>query len=429
MALIVLGLSHHTAPLPARERVAYSPEQTVEALRELKTKHAVPQAILLSTCNRTELYALVGNVELALPDLRQRLFFERLGEQNGEPAMLYEWQNEKAVRHFFRVACGLDSMVVGENEILGQVRSAVELSRTAETVGTVFQRLADRAFHLGRRARAETEIGAGAVSIAYAAIELAEKVYQNLEGRGVLLVGAGEHGRLCAEHLLSRKVAPLLIANRTPEKAEALAARLGGETVAFDRIGDVLDQIDVVVSTTSAPGTIIGYDLVRHALRRRAGRSLVMLDVAVPRDIDTAVARLPNTFLFDMDAIREIVEQNLARRRADAPAVESMVDAEVERFMGWWDGLGTGPVIRDLHRRFDAIRIQEIARNAKRFAAEDREQLEVFSSALVRKLLMGVVMEIKHYRTDDPVQVERLATLRELFDLDAPDPEEDEAET
>lgn len=423
MGLIVLGMNHRTAPLPARERVAYSPEQAVEALRQLKQSHNVPQAMLLSTCNRTELYAIVGSAESTLPDLKRKLFLERLGAQNGSGTMIYEWADDAAVKHFFRVACGLDSMVLGEHEILGQFRNAFELSRAAETVGTVFDRLASRAFHLGKRARAETGIAAGAVSLAYAAVELAEKIFQSLEGRGVLLLGAGEHGRLCAEHLLSRKVSPLLIANRTAAKAEALAERLAGATVPLDRISEVFDQVDIVVSTTGAQEPIIDYRLLHDALRHRSGgRSLVLLDVAVPRDVDPDVDRLRNVFRFDIDALQEIVEQNLERRRQDTPAVETMVETEVRRFMGWWDSLGTGPVIRDLHRHFETIRAREVERNAKRFTAEDRQQLEVFTSTLVRKLLMGVTMEIKHYRSDDPVQVERLATLRELFGLDGESP-------
>jgi glutamyl-tRNA reductase len=327
MSLIVLGISHRSAPLPAREQVVYSPEQALEALRLLKSRHNVPQAMLLSTCNRTELYALVGSAEQALPDLKRALFLERLGAHNGAGSMIYERADAEAVKHLFRVACGLDSMVLGEHEILGQFRNAFELSRTAETVGTVFDRLASRAFHLGKRARTETGIAAGAVSLAYAAVELAEKIFDSLEGRGVLLLGAGEHGRLCAEHLLSRKVSPLLIANRTPAKAEELAARMGGATLPLERIAEAFDQVDIVVSTTGAQTPIIGHEMLRGALRHRAGgRSLVLLDVAVPRDIDPGVDRLRNVFRFDIDALQEIPEPALradprARGRAQRQAL------------------------------------------------------------------------------------------------------------
>ncbi len=425
MGLIVVGLNHRTAPLPLRERVTYNSEQAVEMLRDLKRLHEVPQAMLLSTCNRTELYAIVGDPQFTLPALKHKLFYERLGELNGRGSLLYEWEDAAAVKHFFRVACGLDSMVLGENEILGQVKGAFELSLHAETVGTVFHRLTSRAFRLGKRARAETGIGEGAVSVAYAAVELAEKIFQSLEGRGVLLLGAGENGRLCAEHLLSRRVAPLYIANRTPEKAEALAERLGGETVPFERIGDYLDQVDIVVSTTGAERPLVGYDLVRQAMWKRAVRSLVFIDVAVPRDIDPAVDRLQNVFRFDIDALGHVVEENVERRRADAPAVETMVEAEVQLFMRWWGSLGSGPVIRDLNRLFDQISAKEIERNAKRFAPEDRSQLETFTRTLTRKLLTGLTLEIKHYNSDDPLHVERLATLRELFRLDGEEPDEE----
>jgi len=425
VGLIVLGMSHRTAPVRLREQVAYSPEQTVEVLRELKQRHAVPQAILLSTCNRTELYAMVGESERLLPDLRQELFFRRLGDHDGSGDLVYERRNADAVQHFFRVACGLDSMVLGENQILGQVRNAFELALNAEAVGTIFHRLASRAFRLSKRVRTETEIGAGAVSLAYAAVELAQKIFQSLERRGVLLVGAGDHGRLCAEHLLTRRVAPLLIANRTAAKAEELAARLGGEAVPFERIGEALDQVDIVVSTTGSTQPIIDREMVRAAMRRRAARPLVLADLAVPRDIDPSVDRLPGVFRFDIDALEGIIEQNIAHRRTATSVVEKLVEQEVTSFMAWWDSLGNGPVIRDMNRLFDGIRAREVERNAGRFVPEDRAQLETFTRNLTRKLLMGVTLEIKHYRGDDPVQVERLAILRRLFGLDESDPDDE----
>ncbi len=430
MGLVVLGLNYRTAPLGIRERVVYTPEQAVTKLRDLKQHHAVPQAMLLSTCNRTELYAMVGSGGERLPELRQGLFYDRLGTEPDGDRLLYEWQDAAAVRHLFRVACGLDSMVLGEHEILAQVKAAYELSRSAETAGTVFHRLASRAFNLGKRARSETGIGSGGVSVAYAAIELAEKVFQRLEGRGALLVGAGENGRLCAERLLSRGVSPLIIANRTPAKADALAERLGGEPLPLARIGEVLDQVDIVVTTTGAELPIIDYALVRPAAGRRSGRSLVFVDVAVPRDVDPGVDRLQNVFRFDLDAVQAIVERNLERRREDAPAVEAMVETEVHRFMDWWSRIGTGPVIRDLNLRFETVRAAELERNARRFPAAEREQIERFTRTLVRKLLLDVTLEIKHYQADDPVQAERLASLRELFRLDRdeepPEAEQDE---
>jgi glutamyl-tRNA reductase len=426
MGLILIGLNHKTASLPVREEVAYSPEEAEAALKRLKDLHQVPQAFLLSTCNRTELYAMVADADAVIPQIKEAMFHQRLSDRNGSrDDLLYLQRDAEAVKHLFRVACGLDSLVLGEQEILGQVKSAIEISRNAETVGTIFDRLANHTFKVGKRARSETRIGHGAISVAYAAVELAEKIYQSLEGGGALLVGAGENGALCAQHLLSRKVAPFFIANRTLERAEKLARRLGGETVAFDDIERVLARVDIVVSTTGASGTIIEAETVRNVMKKRDGRALAFIDIAVPRDIDPDVDSIPNVFRFDMDALDSIVDLSLSRRRGEVPTVEKMIDSEVEGFMKWWAGLASGPVIRDLHETFEAIREREVARNEKRFKDADREQLEVFTRNLIRKLLSGPAQRIKQYRAGDPVEMERLAALREVFHLDEGGGEDD----
>jgi glutamyl-tRNA reductase len=417
MSLILVGLNHDTAPLPVRERVAYSKEEAVTVLRALKAEHAVPQALLLSTCNRTELYALVPDATRDLPRVRDALFVPRL--QNGDSRCLYARENASAVEHLFRVACGLDSMVLGEQEILGQVKTAYELSRDAETVGALFHRLASQAMHVGKRARTETRIGHGAISVAFAAVELAEKVFQRLDGKGVLLIGAGENGALCAQHLVARNARPLLIANRTLEKAEALADRMEGETVSMDRLVEAMARVDIVVSTTGASGSIVDVDMVREVMRLRDGKALVLVDIAVPRDVDPGVDRIPNVFRFDLDTLKSVVEQSVARRHREVPAVERLIQTEVAGFMKWWESLASGPVIRDLHAAFEAIRSAEVAKNAKRFQDADHEQLEIFSRNLLRKVLMAASMEMKGYRQDDPVAMERLAAVREVFRLDA----------
>jgi glutamyl-tRNA reductase len=423
MSLVLVGLNHETAPLPVRERVAYSRDEAVSALQELKP--LVPQALLLSTCNRTELYALLAD-PADLPRVKERLFFRKF-QGNGSDNYLYERSNEDVVRHLFRVACGLDSMVLGEQEILGQVKHAYEISRQAETVGTLFHRLAEQAVHVGKRARTETQIGFGPVSVAFAAVELAEKIFQKLEGRGVLLVGAGENGALCAQHLQARKAEPFLIANRTPERAEILARDLGGETIAWEGLASALTRVDIVVATTAAPHAIIQPEMVRDAMRKREGKPLLLVDLAVPRDIDPEVDRIQSVFRFDLDALKGVVDTSVTRRRKEVPAVEHLVTDEVEGFMRWWDSLASGPVIRDLHQAFESVRVHELEQNAKRFKDEDRAQLEVFSRNLVRKLLMSASIELKEQKDGDPAALERLATVRRIFRLDAKD-EQDEGD-
>jgi glutamyl-tRNA reductase len=419
MGLVLIGLNHETASLDARERVVYTADDAVAALRTLKESQRVAQAFLLSTCNRTELYALMPDPDADIPRVKEALFYPRLSRENGSgDHLLYSRSDAAAVQHLFRVSCGLDSMVLGEQEILGQVKTAYEISRRAETVGTIFHRLAHQAFRVGKRARTETQIGYGAVSVAYAAVELAEKVFQSLRGRGALLVGAGENGELCARHLLSRGVNPFFIANRTLERAECLARDLGGDTVSLDRMGEAMAQVDIVVTTTGATGAIIDEDMVRGIMDEREGRALVFVDIAVPRDVDPEVDRVPNVFRFDMEALKDIVDRTVQRRMKEVPVVERLVASEVEGFMKWWESLASGPVIRDLHEAFEAVRAREHKKNVKRFGDEDREQLEIFSRNLMRKLLMEPTLEIKRFRTDDPVDTEQLAAIRRVFRLD-----------
>ncbi len=422
MGLVLIGLSHRTTPLDLRQQVVYSADETIQTLRRLKADQQVPQALLLSTCNRTEIYALAADSEELMSRLRVEIFEARLQGYDGESEeLLYRETGDAAVAHLFRVACGLDSMILGEQQILGQVKEAYELSLKATAVGSVMHRLVTGAVRAGKRARSETKIGYGSVSVASAAVELAEKVFESLDRRGALLIGAGENGRLCAQHLLSRNVEPLLIANRTMAKAEALAHELGGETVPFDGIAEALTRVDVVVATTSAPDPIISRQHVRLAMKKRGQRALVLLDIAVPRDIAPNVDDIANVFRFDMDALQGITDRNCARRKEEIPVVERLVDSEVDNFMRWWATLDAGPTIRDLHRHFEQIREFEFSKNAKRFGT-DKQQVETFSKNLARKLLMGVTREIKQYKKDNPMQAERLAALREMFGLDDDEP-------
>lgn len=416
MNLVAIGLNHRTAPLRVREGLVFSPEDTIDTLRELKEDPHVGQAMLLSTCNRTEVYAFgKGNT---LDRVWKTVFAPRMPSRSD---CIYDLHQRDTVEHLYRVASGLDSMVVGEDQILGQVRKAYELSRTAASLGAVLHRMASGALRVGKRARSETGINSGAVSVASIAIELAEKVLGELTGRRALLVGAGDNAEVVAQHLLSRGVGSLTIINRTFAKAEALAQQLGGDCAPWHELGACLADADVVVSTTGSPEPVMDRTLLDPVMRSRGQRALVLLDIAVPRDIHPDVDQLPNLFRFDMDAFDDIVAGNLERRRHEIPRVEALIENEVSSFFTWWSSLDAGPVIRDLHQSFESIRARELDRNAQRFAEEDQEQLDVFSRHLVRKLLNGVTQEIKGYRRDDPVHMERLAGLRTVFGLRDPD--------
>jgi glutamyl-tRNA reductase len=414
MHLVLVGLNHKTAPLDLRDRLVYDRRDALAALRRLRNSRELPQCLLLSTCNRTEVYALGRDAEEVAARVREVVFASRV---EAAPEMLYRRQGKAAATHLFRVACGLDSLVLGEQQILGQVKQAYQLSHDAESAGSVLHRLIQGAFRAAKQSRTQTRIGAGAVSVASVAVELAEKVYQSLEGKHALLVGAGENGEQCARHLLARDIASLTITNRTLAKAEALAASLGGDAASFDELGDALVRADIVVSTTGASEPIIDARLMKRAMRARGHAAMVIVDIAVPRDVAAEVDSLANVFLFDMDALSQVANANYERRRTEIPKVEALIEHEVDVFCRWWGSLDAGPVIRDLHQSFEEIRAFEIEKNAKRFLNEDRKQLDLFSRNLVRKLLMGVTQEIKSYSRDDPVEMERLATLRDVFHL------------
>ncbi len=415
MKLVAVGLSHKTAPLDLRERLVYERDDALATLRRLRAEHDLTQCLLLSTCNRTELYTIGTEPEELDRLVREQVFTPRAGALDDR--VLYRLDGREAVRHLYRVACGLESLVLGEQQILGQVKHAYQLAQRAETAGSVLHRLVRGAFRAGKRSRTETAIGQGAVGVASIAVELAEKVYQTLEGKHALLIGAGANGEHCARHLLAHDVETLTIANRTAEKAEALALDLGGDTVPFDALDSALARADIVVATTGSPEPFIDAARVRHAMRARGHVAMVILDIAVPRDVAPDVDEVANVFRFDMDALTGIAEENVERRRSEIPKVEELVGHEVESFLRWWGSLDAGPVIRDLHQSFEEIRAHELERNVRRFTNEDREQLDTFSRNLVRKLLMGVTQEIKTYRRDDPIEMERLATLRDLFHL------------
>lgn len=427
MALVMLGLNHRTASLREREQVVFPPGEAVGMLRRLRENEIIHQGLLLSTCNRTELYAVVNDPQQALERLRRDVFLARYDELTRDSSVLYQHQGPEAVNHLFRVSCGLDSMILGEQEILRQMKAAYEASRRAEAAGTLLHRLAHQAFRVGKRARSRTEIGLGAVSVAFAAVELAEKIFGDLSGRAALLVGAGENGALCARHLRSRRVSPLLITNRTAERATELAADLGGHPVPWEDLPEALRQAEIVVSTTGAPEPVITERMVREALRGEEERQRLFIDIAVPRDVDPAVENIRGVFRFDMESLENVVEGSVSRREKEVPLVEELIAHEVSGFMRWWESLAYGPLIRDLHAKFDEVRLHELERNSKRFVEEDREQLDTFSRTLVRKLLMGVATEIKQYRPDDPVAMERLAALRHVFGLDPTVDEEEEA--
>jgi glutamyl-tRNA reductase len=374
-SLVLVGVSHHRAPVELRERAALDREQAAELARRLAGETG--EAVCLSTCNRTELYVADESAEEAGRKGEAALL--ALEAELG-PA-LYRLRDEAAALHLFRVAAGLDSMVPGEGEILGQVRAAYEAGAT----GRLLDRLFRDALRAGRKARTETAIGESPASTSSAAAALAEQVFGDLRGRRILLIGAGKVGELAARNLLSRGAEIAVVANRTVDRAAVLAEQLGGTALPLDRVEEELTRADVVLSSTSAPGWILDRPAVERLLPARRGRPLFLIDLAVPRDLDPAIHELEGCYLYDIDDLAAVVSETLAGRRREAERAEAIVAAEAERFREWQAALDVVPAIASLRARAEEIRAAEL-RRAKLSDAE-RRAAESVTAAVLNKLL------------------------------------------
>jgi len=388
MRLVLVGTSHHGAPIELRERVALDREQG----RELAARLAAGggEAVCLSTCNRTELYVAGADAEAA-----ERTAVAALAELEPQVEQaLYRLHDHAAALHLFRVAAGLDSLVPGEGEILGQVRAAYELG----TTGTLLDRVFRQALHAGRKVRAQTAIGESPASVSSAAAALAEQVFGDLDGRSILLVGAGKISEQAARNLLTRRARIAFVANRTLDRAEELARRFGAEPLPLDRIEDELVTADVVVASTSAPGYVLDAETVARAVRQRRGRQLLLIDLAVPRDLDPAIHELTGCYLFDIDDLEAIVAETLSGRRGEAERAESIVNVEAEKFHEWQASLEVVPAIASLRARAEEIRAAEL-RKAEgllgRLDEGQRKAVESITAQIVNKLLHLPTVRLK----------------------------------
>jgi len=428
--LLLVGTDHRSAPLALRERVAYDEDAVEELLVHLLARDEVAEAVVLSTCNRTEIYAVPrdgGDGDRLYRSVLEQTFLSRAPEIERE-GRLYVRRDGEAARHLLAVAAGLESMVLGEPEILGQVRHAAELASAVGSAGPVALRLLRSAAEAGRRARGETAIGTGAVSLGYAVVELATNVFRDLGGVRVLVVGAGETARQVVRNLTERGATDVRVANRGRERAEALAADF--PTV---RLLPLVERhqacraADLVVTTTSAPRPLFERHQLDHAQSRRASRPLLVVDLGVPRNVDPAVGELDNLFLHSIDSLEGLIERNLRRRRDEVPRVEEIVEQELARFHSWYRALAAEPLVARLQKQAEAIRRRELEAARNRFPAETHDELDRFTRSLVRKLLHNPSSRLRGDAGAD--QLRRLDLVAELFRLDEPGAEGERAAT
>lgn len=384
MAVIVLGVSHRGAPLDVREKLAFRSVEVLPALERMRARSGANEGVLLSTCNRTELYVVEGAGD-AVAD-GWALLSERLGADASRYG--YVRRDRDAAAHLFRVASGMDSLVVGEAQIHGQVRDAWEMSRVA--AGAVLNRLFQSALLAAGRVRSETTLGHGALSVSSAAVQLSKKIFGGLVGRRAMVLGAGEMAELALASLQQEGVRAAIVANRTFERATELAAQYGATAVHYDAAWEALADVDLLLCSTASPHPVVSAERVRAAVEKRGDRPLCILDIAMPRDVDPAVATLDNVFLYDMDDLHAVVSANLARRQSVLPAAEAVVTDEVEKFWQWLAGLAAVPVLTRFREEMNRVRERELSTALRRMndlTPEQRAAVEHFSQALMNKFL------------------------------------------
>jgi glutamyl-tRNA reductase len=418
--LLALGISHKTAPVELRERVALPEGRAASVLRELVSTEHIHEAVALSTCNRTELYLAVGDDVEAETTTLGTLARQSDIRPTELVAHLYSLRNEQAARHLFRVTAGLDAMVVGETEIQGQVKRAYELALVEGTTSAIMNRLFREALAAGKRIRTETEIGAGHVSVSSVAVRLAKETLGDLSGRRVVIVGAGETGELTAKALVEAGVDSVFVANRHYDRAIGLAQRFGGKAVRFDELPSELERADIVVSSTASPHHVVERDGLAAVMAARERRPLLLVDIAVPRDIDPRVAELEGVVLRDIDDLQRVVERTLFGRAAEARRAEALIDHELERFVRWLETLGVVPAISALRTRAEEIVRQVLTENEDKWEAltpADRERMELLAAAIAKRLLHQPILRLKTH-SDEHVSYAYVQALRELFGLD-----------
>ncbi|ADO58115.1 glutamyl-tRNA reductase [Paenibacillus sp. P2(2022)] len=405
MHIVVVGLNYRTAPVEVRERFTFAEQDLPKALEQLKLTKSVLEGVVVATCNRTEIYVVVDRLHMCGYFIRS--FMEQwFGIPRDQFTQhLYIYEDEQAIRHLFRVTCGLDSMVIGETQILGQVKNAFLQAQSQKITATWFNMLFKQAVTLGKRAHSETSIGESAVSVSYAAVELGKRIFGMFTDKKVLILGAGKMSELTVKHLYSGGAAEVIVANRTLSRAEDLASKFNGTPVTMEEGMNRLADVDIVISSTGAQGYILDRNRVEASMKRRQSRPLFMIDIAVPRDLDPAIGELQNVFLYDIDDLEGIVESNLEMRRTEAAKIEHMIEDELSEFYQWLKTMGVRPVIRALQEKAESIHQDTLESLYNKLPELDERQRKVIS-----RLTKSMLNQMMH----DPInRVKELAVQKQ----------------
>jgi glutamyl-tRNA reductase len=419
MNLLAVSINHRTAPVELREALYLGNEDIKNLVSSAKEK-LLSEGVLLCTCNRTELYGFPLDKNTGYHDL-QNFIIDKKSSFNINSEHFQSFLSREAVKHLFSVITGIDSLLIGDNQVFKQVKDSFQLSEEMSFAGFLMKRIFDYALIAGKRALTETEISEGAVTVSYAAVQLIEKIFSSLHKKSALVIGAGESGELAAKHLQDRGISSLTITNRTIEKAEKLAQLLNSKIIPFNNFKDHLHEFDIVISATSSPDLILTNADIKSSMKKRNNASLVLMDIAVPRDIDPDSKSLDYVFYHDIDSLNIIVEQNLTKRRAEIPKVEKIIEEELDNLFNWYNSLQAAPTIKNLRDHFENIRLEEVEKNKNKFSSEDQEKLEIVTKRIINKILHQPTIELRKSAETGEDTIEsaaRIGILRQLFGID-----------
>lgn len=423
--IVIVGLNHRSAPIEVRESVAFESDYLADALTRLHNYPSIDEGVILSTCNRVEVVAAASDCATACNDIGSFLAEQR-AHRNGMALAehTYQYRGAEAVRHLFRVAASLDSMVVGEPQILGQLKQHYDAAQQAGSVGTILHRLFHRSFSVAKRVRSETGIGSGAVSVSSVAVDLAKRIFDRFDDKTVMLIGAGKMGDLMARNLQSHGVRSLMVTNRTFERAVELAERIHGSPIRFEDFPQYLKMADLVIGCTGAPEVLVDAAQVEKVLRERKHKAMFFIDIGDRRNFDGKINDLDNVYLYNIDDLKNVAEENLQGRSNEAARAETIVGEEVQSFLRWIGSLEQVPTITALRQRFDDIRRGEIDKSLggglKNLSPEQRTAVEDMTTAMINKLLHAPIAQLKRRddKDNDDEAALYVAALRKLFDLE-----------
>jgi glutamyl-tRNA reductase len=420
MSIVVVGLSHKTAVTECRAKLTF-PEDTIPAaLGKLMSYPGVTESLIVSTCNRVEIYAAVKDTAQGTESIKQFISdYHGLTREDLEKS-LYVYAEAQGARHVFRVASSLDSLVVGEPQILGQLKDSFDIALQAKTTSTVLNKLLKKAISVAKRVRTETRLAEGAVNISYAAVELAKKIFGSLEGKSVMLLGAGEMAELAARHLMNNNVDKIMVANRTFERAEELAREFKGDAIRFEHFPGTLVMADILICSTGAQKPVVTYDMVKQAARERRNRPLFLIDISMPPNIDAACDKIDGVYLYNIDALQGVVDTNVQGRQQEAERAEEIVHQEVETYLQWERSLDAVPTIVDLREKVEDLRKRELDKTLCQLngiSDEQRRAVEILSQSIVNKLLHAPLVVLKQAAAN-PDGNDVIAIARKIFNLD-----------